>query len=392
MTGLLSGVKVLEMANVISGPYGGMLLADLGAEVIKVEMPGAGDPFRKWAGDDKAILPAFAAYNRGKKSITINVKTEAGRELYLKLASDVDVVLENFRPGTLDRFCVGYDEVVKRNPKVIYCSATGMGNKGPYRDRPTYDAIAQALSGLWSQFTDLENPEAVGPPMSDQLTGLFTAYGILGALVSRSLSGKGRKIDVSMLSASLAFQPLVVADYLQKGVVADKTSRSHRSQSYAFVASDGLPFAIHLSSPPKFWRGLLKALEREDLAEDSRFAVKTDRIANYGVLRTELQKVVGEQPRAYWLDRLTQYDVPSGPIYTIAETLSDPQVDTLQMVRTFGDGERAMPLVGYAVDYTGTPDESQRPVPELGEHTEEILGNLEYGEDEITTLRESGAI
>ncbi|MCZ6564207.1 MAG: CaiB/BaiF CoA-transferase family protein, partial [Deltaproteobacteria bacterium] len=182
---LLKKIKVLEMAHVISGPYAGMLLADLGADVIKVEMPGTGDYFRIWDGKDDAIRPSFAAYNRGKRSVTINVQTQSGQELYLRLASKVDVVLENFRPGTLERFGVGYEAIREENPDVIYCSLTGMGPTGPYKHRPTYDAIAQAMSGLWSQLTDMDRPEPVGPAISDQLSGLYAAYGILGALVSR---------------------------------------------------------------------------------------------------------------------------------------------------------------------------------------------------------------
>ncbi|MDP2619994.1 MAG: CaiB/BaiF CoA-transferase family protein [Hyphomicrobiales bacterium] len=389
---MLSGLKVLEMANVISGPYGAMLLGDLGAEVIKVEMPGAGDPFRKWAGGGEGIRPSFAAFNRGKKSVTINVKSNRGREAYLRLASKVDVVIDNFRPGTLDGFGVGYDEIYKTNPTVIYCAATGMGPTGPYRDRPTYDAIAQAMSGLWSQLTDMQDPEPVGPPMSDQLTGLFAAYGILGSLVSRSLSGKGRKIDVSMLSASVAFQPLAIAEYLLSGVIPDKTSRPHASQSYAFVASDGLPFAIHLSSPPKFWRSLLKAVNRPDLAEDPRFLDKADRVRNYGVLRQELSKLFSTRPRREWLDVLGASDVPAGPILNIAEALSDPQVESLNMVKTFGKGHRALPLAACAVGYDDSIDEAERPVPLLGEHTVQVLSELGYEESEIHRMKDDGAI
>lgn len=393
MQAMLSGVRVLEMANVISGPYGGMLLADLGAEVIKIEMPGNGDPFRGWSGEDGAVNPPFAAFNRGKKSVTVNVKSEEGREVYMRLAKEADVVLDNFRPGTLDRLGVGYEAIREHNPEVIYCAATGMGHVGPYRERPTYDAIAQAMSGLWSQLTDVNNPEPVGPPLSDQLTGLFAAYGILGALVSRGLTGKGRKIDVSMLGASLAFQPLAVADFLLSEKVADKTSRAHISQSYAFVASDGLPFAVHLSSPPKFWQSLLAAVERPDLADDPRFAKKPARVAGYDELRAELQKEFVKLPRQEWLDILASNDVPSGPIYTIDEALSDPQVKALDLVRTFGAGSRATTLAGCAVSYEDSPrDEADKPVPYLGEHNETILIGLGYSTQDIERLQGDGAI
>lgn len=393
MTAMLNGIKVLEMANVISGPYGGMLLADLGAEVIKVEMPGLGDPFRNWSGEDAAVNSAFAAFNRGKKSITINVKAEQGRELYLSLAAQVDVVLDNFRPGVLDKLGVGYEAVSMMNPKVVYCGASGMGTVGPYRDRPTYDAIAQAMSGLWSQLSDVSDPEPVGPPLSDQLTGMFIAYGILGALVARLKTGKGRKIDVSMLGASLAFQPLAVADYQLSGKVANKSSRAHLSQSYAFIAEDGLPFAVHLSSPSKFWLALLDTLNCRELADEPRFVTKNDRVAHYDELRHELQMRFSARPRAEWLAVLVAHGVPAGPIYTIDEALRDPQVEAIKMVQVFGSGDRATPLVGYGFDDPDRPhDEAQRPVPKLGEHTEAILSGLGYDQAEIEHLKQNGII
>src|SRR5215218_9644977 len=210
----LTGVRIVEMANVISGPYTGMLLADLGADVIRVEMPGSGDVFRLWDGTAGAMRPQFAAYNRGERSITINVRHEGGREAYLRLAATADVVLENFRPGTLDRMGVGYDEVRAENPSVIYCNITGMGLSGPSHDRPTYDAIGQALSGLWSQLTDMQNPEPVGPPLCDQLASLYAVYGVLAALFSREKTGRGQRLEASMLGAGLAFETTPVADYL----------------------------------------------------------------------------------------------------------------------------------------------------------------------------------
>ena len=380
------------MAHVISGPYAGMLLADLGADVIKVEMPGTGDYFRIWDGKDAAIRPSFAAYNRGKRSVTINVQTQSGQELYLRLASKVDVVLENFRPGTLERFGVGYEAIREKNPDVIYCSLTGMGPTGPYKHRPTYDAIAQAMSGLWSQLTDMDRPEPVGPAISDQLSGLYAAYGILGALVSRFLGGRGQKLDVSMLGAGLAFQSTPVAERLMLGVIADKLSRAHRSQSYAFVASDGLPFAVHLSTPQKFWQGLAETAGRPELVEDPRFKTKAGRVENYEVLREILAGIFKSRPRAEWLAKLEERDVPSAPIYNVAEALDDPQVQHLGMSETFGEGARAIKLVGFPVAYSGSPCKPDLPVPYVGEHNENIFGELGYNSSDLGRMKEEGAI
>jgi crotonobetainyl-CoA:carnitine CoA-transferase CaiB-like acyl-CoA transferase len=374
---MLAGIRVVEMANVISGPFAGMLLADLGADVVKVEMTGTGDPFRTWAGEGPAISPAFAAYNRGKRSIELDVKTPRGRENYLHLAANADVVIENFRPGALDRAGVGYEALKERAPRLVYCSISGMGQTGPYRDLPTFDGIAQAMSGLWSQLVEMDTPDPVGPPISDQLTGLYAAYGVLGALVSRVTTGLGRRIDVSMLGASIAFQPHGVADYLLTGAIADKSSRARVSQSFAFVCADGLPLAIHLSSPPKFWLALLAAIDRKELVDHPDYASKAMRERNYEQLRQELATVFSTKDRSHWLERLIDNDVPCGPLNTVAEAMTDPQAMALRMARTFGRGKRAMPLVGYAIDDPQRPeDEPDRPVPLLGEHTAQILEEL----------------
>lgn len=393
MPGPLQGIKVLEMANVISGPYAGMLLADLGCEVIKVELPGTGDIFRQWDASSGAMSPSFAAYNRGKRSVTLDVRTPGGREVYLRLAAWADVIIENFRPGTLERLGIGYDAVRERNPRVIYCSITGLGSTGPYRNRPTFDAIAQALSGLWSQLTDLKAPEPVGPALADQLAGLFAAYGILGALLGRQFTGEGQKLEVSMLAAAMAFQASTLADYLMTGAVADKLSRARRSQSYAFVASDGLPFAIHLSTPEKFWRALLDVVERPELADDPRFKTKADRIRNYRELHQVLSEVFRTRPREEWLAKLEAHDVPAAPIYTVAEAVADPQVQHLQLVRSYGAGERRVQLVGCPVRFGQGPwDEELLPPPHVGEHTEAVLQELGYSPAEIEQLRQEGAI
>ena len=392
MAGPLPGIRVLEMANFISGPYAAMLLADLGADVVKVELPGTGDPFRGWGEREGAVRPQFAAYNRGKKSVTLDVRNELGRDVYRKLAATADVVIENFRPGTAERMGIGYESLREANPRLVYCAVTGMGSSGPAAHRPTYDAIGQAMSGLWSVFTDLRDPATIGPPLSDLLTGLYAAYGILGALVERERTGCGQRLEASMLSASIAFLAEPVANYLLEGEVSHQTSRPRRSQSYAFVASDGLPLAIHLSSPPKFWEALLDALERKDLAADPRFRSKADRVRNYDALRAELAAVFRTRPRAEWLELLERRDVPAAPIKDIAEALADPQVQHLGMARTFGEGKRAVRLVGYPVAFDGTPAEPGLPPPDLGEHTAEVLAAMGYGAADVERLRAEGAV
>lgn len=385
---MLAGVRIIEMANIISGPFAGMVLADMGADVIKVEAPGRGDPFRLWSGSDDGIAPSFAAYNRGKRSLMLDTRSEAGRKAYVRLVASADVVLDNFRPGVLDQSGIGPKRLCEEFPGLIYCSISGLGSTGPDRDLPTFDAIAQARSGLWSQLTDLGAPEAVGPPISDQLTGLYAAQAILGALVARGLNGgKGQHIEVSMLGASLAFQPHAVAEYLAQGKIPDRASRAHVSQSYAFVTADGKALAIHLSSQPKFWAALLEALDRPDLDSDPRFNPRKRRHENYDALRDELQRTIGMRPRGDWLKLLQAADVPCAPIHRLDEALADPQTQAQNLVSVFGRAERAIQLVSRGfVTTAALPDPADRPVPLLGEHSVEILRECGLEDSELGAL------
>ena len=392
MPGPLAGLRVLEMANVITGPYAGSLLADLDAEVIKVEMPGTGDLFRYWSGGRSQISPPFAAFNRNKKSVTIDVRKPEGAACYLKLAASVDVVIENFRPGTLDRLGVGYAAVRDLNPGIVYCSISGVGSTGPDSHRPTYDAIVQARSGLWSQFTDVDHPEPVGPAMSDQLTGVYTAYGILGALMYREHTGEGQYLETSMLAVTMAFQTSPVALALLEGLQNDKWSRATRSQTYAFIASDGLPLAVHLSTPDKFWRGLCTTVGRTDLIDDERYAQKSGRIAHYHDLLAELTPEFAAKPREYWITALQDADVPVAPINTVAEALADEQVAEIGILQEYGDGDDRLLLAGSPISYARSQPQSRGGTPRVGEHTDAILSAVGVPADELARLKQSSVI
>jgi len=280
--GALDGITILEFANYVSGPFAGMLLADLGATVIKLEHPGAGDPFRGWGKVDYS--PTFGAINRNKKSVTIDLKTAAGRSMVQSLAASADVVIENFRPGTMDRLGLGYDTLSKHNPRLIYCSITGFGAEGPYRDRPGYDTVGQAVSGLLSLLTERSAPRPMGISLSDHLAGTFACYGILAALVARNATGKGQKVETSLIEATLSFIGENAANFFEDGEVPSRATRTKRAQVFAFTAGDGLPFVIHLSSPPKFWTGLLRVVERPELDRDERFKSRAARMKNYDAL------------------------------------------------------------------------------------------------------------
>ena len=390
MSSLLSGIRVIEMANVITGPYAGLILADLGAEVIKVELPKKGDPFRWWGSD--VLSAPFTAVNRGKKSVTIDVKQSEGRTIYVELCKSSDVVIENFRPGVLDDYGVGYTVVSGYNPGLVYCSISGLGAGETSRNRPVFDSVIEGMGGLWSQLMDRSDPKPLGPPFADQIASLYAAAGILAGLVRRGVTGKGSRVSTTMLGTSLDFQFVATADYLMNGRVADSMSRARRSQSFAFVGSDKKPFTVHLSSPVKFWDALLTAINRTDLAQDSRFIEHGQRIQHFDELREELSRVFEQRPREDWLQILESHGVPTAPINTIGEALKQPQVAELELLQQFGESERELHLIGSPIsdgrDRTGV----RLPPPQLGEHNLEIFGALGYDQEALDSLGRSSAI
>lgn len=387
---LLTGIRIVETASVITGPLAGMLLADLGADVVKVEAP-TGDPFRRWQADSDDIRPAFAAYNRGKRSVALNLKDESGRVLFTELVASADVVIENSRPGVMEKLGLGWDALRKVNPRLVYCYVSGMGTVGPERDRPTYDAVAQAMSGLWSQFTDLDSPESVGPPMADQLTGMYAAMSILAGLHHRDAVGEGVRVEVSMLASCMAFQTAAVADVTIDDAVVTKTSRSRYSQSYAFKGADGKPFTVHLSTPQKFWRALCDAIETPQLADDPRFAEKAGRITGYDELHRLLEEVFLTRSRDEWLAVLVAHDVPAAPILTVEEAVRHPQVLALDIIDRDG-AERMRGLVRSPVSVNGSHCVANRPPPRLGEDTSALLDELQVSAAKQSRLHAAGSV
>lgn len=388
---VLKGVLVLEMGTFITGPYTGMLLGDLGAEVIKIERPGAGDPFRSFQGG--LYSPHFRAYNRNKKSLTLNLSSEAGKDIFRRLVQRADVFIENFRPGVTDKLGISEENLRPVNERLVYCSITGFGHEGPYRHRPSYDTVAQGLSGLISMLLDTEDPKMVGPAFSDGLTGLYACYGVLGALFERERTGVGRKVDATMLESTMSFLTEPFSSYFATGRPPGPYTRPMVSQSYAFVCQDELLLAIHLSSPEKFWMALVEAVEGEELAQDPRFDSREKRIENYLDLQSELAKVFRAKPRKYWLERLEECDVPFTPVYTTEQLVEDPHVrylDTFYEVEHPTEGQ--VKGIKRPIFYDGERDDDVMPPPAIGEHTEEILGELGCSLEEIESLREAAAI
>lgn len=392
MAGALAGITVLEVASYVAGPYAGVLLADMGATVIKIEAPPDGDPFRSWS--DAGFSPTFASVNRNKQSVVLDLRQPAGRDAFLRLADGADVIVENLRPGVVDRLGIGYETVAARNPRLVYCLLSGFGQDGPYRDRPGYDTIGQAMSGLLSLLTDRDDPRPMGISLSDHLTGLFAAYGILTALVARGRSGQGQIVETSLLRATTAFLAENAARYFAGGRVPDRGARTRLAQVYAFRAGDGLPFVVHLSSPPKFWQGLVAAVERPDLLTDPRFVDRPARQRHYPELQALLSDVFATAPREHWLERMLARDVPCAPLNTLEEAFADPQVQHLNMVQEVTHPRHGtMRLAANAVTLSGTPpDEPAAPPPALGEHTAAVLRAGGLSDAEVATLRAAGVI
>jgi crotonobetainyl-CoA:carnitine CoA-transferase CaiB-like acyl-CoA transferase len=390
MPGPLHGIVVLELASFIAGPYAGMLLADLGADVIKVESPD-GDPFRGW--DTGAESPAFWAYNLGKRGIALNLREPAAIDITKQLITQADVLLENMRPGAMDRLGLGFAAASAINPRLVYASITGFGATGPYRDRPAYDGIGQALSGLLSLLSDRKSVQPIGPNFSDSLAGVFAAYGVLAALMARNETGRGQHVETSLLAATLGFLVAPATETLTGRPAPGPLSRPTSSQTYAWLAADGLPFTVHLSSPPKFWEGLARAAGRPDLLDDPRFRTRQGRRAHYAELRDELADVFRTKPRQEWLDRLLAEDVPCAPVYDMQQVFQDPQVQHLGL-RTSIERQAGRPIetISSPLVYSDTPSPPPGPPPALGEHTTAILTDLGYTAEQLESLHEARVI
>jgi formyl-CoA transferase len=387
MTAVLQGVRVVELGTMITAPLAGMMLADLGAEVVKVEPP-AGDPFRSFRGG--LYSPHFVAYNRGKRSIRLDLRQDAGREIALKLIARADVLLENYRAGVMARLGLGPDVLEAANPKLIHCSITGFGADGPYSERPAYDAVGLAISGIASLLLDPEHPQACGPTIPDNATGMFACSGILGALYERERTGRGRRVEINMLEAAIAFIPDPFANHTQLAIKNDPLTRVASSHSFAFRCADGKLLAVHLSSQPKFWEGMLTALGRTELAQDPRFASREARIKNYVELTHVLAEVYAKKPRADWMTLLEANDVPFAPVHNIEDVLEDPQVKhlgTFHTVRHPTEGD--VVAIHRPVTIDGAREAHDLPAPTLGEHSGAVLAELGYDAGAIARLRDA---
>lgn len=391
MAQALDGIRILDLSNYIAGPFAAMLLADMGAAVVKIENTNGGDPFRKWGREPRMYSPLFRSYNRNKRAMTLNLRHAEGKEVFLRMVEEADVVIENYRPGVMDRLELGYERLSQLNPRLIYCGISAFGQTGPYREKPGFDTLGQCLSGLLSQIIDPQKPAPPGLAFSDHLGGMFACYGVLTALMAREKTGKGQKVETSLMEASMAFIGRSIIQYFATGDIPNVESRGRSAGVYALLAGDDLPFVVHLSHLNKFFVGLTRAIERPELADDPRFREHQDRLTNYDDLKALLQETVRAKPRAHWLEALSRNDVANAPINRLDEVFADPQVQHLDRIMELRHPRHGkMHTVRSGVNLSETPARVSALPPELGEHTAEVLRELGYSQERIDQLAEAG--
>jgi len=387
---ILDNITVIECATFVTGPYATALLADLGARVIKIESAPDGDPYRYFA-PDPAYSFNFAHLNRNKESLVLDLKAPQGKAICLELIKTADVFVENFRPGTADRLGIGYEMLKALNPKLVYCSISAFGQSGPYAEKPGFDTLGQAMSGLLSLLSDPNDPKVMGMAVSDYVTGLSAGYGILAALLARVNSGVGCRVETSLLQATLSFIGETAAGYLRTGNVPNRMARVKNAHAFALVCQDGKPLAIHCSVPEKFWLALLNATERMDIAADERFKSRDARRQNYEALEQTLVPTFKTKTRVDWLKILEAHDVPAVPLYDVAEVLGDPQVKHLGLIEEVEHPVAGkLKFVGGPVRFDNLAKDQAAPPPLVGEQSENILRALGHDDAAIKELVTQG--
>ena len=391
----LTGVRVLDVSQVMAGPYCCMLLADLGADVIKIEPPGTGDQTRgamgfKMKGSDSM---GFLNMNRNKRSVTLNLKSKACKEVFFRLVKTADILVENYRPGVMKKLGIDYPTLKNINPGLVYASISGFGQTGPWANRPGFDLMAQAMSGVMSVTGYPDGPPVkAGVPVADIGCALFAVYGILSAYIGKTKSGEGQFIDASLFDSALAFSIWDTAQYWGTGIEPYKLgTANHMSAPYqAMRASNG--YFVMGATNQKLWALLCDKINRNELVEDDRFKTNPLRLANREELAEELEKSFITKTSEEWVDLLLSGGIPAGPINTYPEAFNSEHGKHRQMRMEIDHPvEGKIPNIGFAVKLSGTPQQIQRHPPLLGEHTNELLAELGFSDDEFKKLAEGGA-
>ncbi|KMK68539.1 CaiB/BaiF CoA-transferase family protein [Puniceibacterium sp. IMCC21224] len=373
--GPLAGVKVLDFSRILSGPYASMVLADLGAEIIKVEPIESGDETRNFPPFQGGLSHYYIALNRSKKSVSLNLKTPEGVQIAKDLAQQSDIVLENFRPGVMDRLGLGYDTLRALNERLIYCSITGFGTNSPHGDKPAFDIVAQALSGVMSVNREPgQPPNKLGLPLGDMAGSIFSVFGLLAALFERNSTGRGKHIEVAMLDSLIAMQGYLSQIYFVTGQSPQPVGTQHPSivPYGSFPTSDDHVIVACLTE--RFWHNFARCLDREDLIKDPRFALYAERLANRAALEPIIHARMTQDSTAYWLERLEQFDVPSAPILSIGEALEQDHVAQQGLIETVTHPQIGeMKLVRGPIRFDGVGPAKATAPSLLGENTADVL-------------------
>ncbi|QDY69486.1 CaiB/BaiF CoA transferase family protein [Qingshengfaniella alkalisoli] len=393
--GPLSGVKVLDFSRILSGPYASMVLADLGADIIKVEPLGTGDETRNFPPFQGALSHYYIALNRSKKSIALNLKSPEGAAIAKELAQQSDIVLENFRPGVMDRLGLGYEQLRADNERLIYCSITGFGTDSPHGDKPAFDIVAQALSGIMSVNCEPgQPPNKLGIPMGDMAGSIFSLFGMLAALHERNTTGHGRHVEIAMLDSLIALQGYLSQIYFVTGQDPQPVGTQHPSivPYGSFPTRDGHVIVACLTE--RFWQNFARSLEREELIADPRFAIYEQRLKNRDALTPIVHERMTQDTTGYWLKRLSDFDVPNAPILSVGEALEQPHVTARGLVERVSHPDAGeLNIVRGPIRFDGQGPSPASSPSLLGENTREILQSaLGYSDDCISRLLDSGSV
>jgi crotonobetainyl-CoA:carnitine CoA-transferase CaiB-like acyl-CoA transferase len=389
----LHGLRVLDVTQVMAGPFCAMMLADMGADVIKVEPPG-GDSTRQMPGAVGADSPSFNAVNRGKRSIVVNLKSDEGRAVFLRLSASTDILIENYRPGVMAALGFGYQALAQMNPRLIYASISGYGQTGPQRGKGGFDLIAQGVAGIMS-ITGEPNgaPVKAGVPLTDLSAGLFALVGILASLENRHRTGTGQHIDTSLVDAGVALSVWEATEYFSGMGVPDALGSAHRMNApyQAIRCADG--YITLGAANERLFRRLAEVLGHADWTLRSEFADNASRVRNRQALADRIESITSQQPRAHWLALLEANDIPCGPINDYAQVFADPQVVAREMVvETEHPTLGHLRTLGSPIKMSATPPDVSRRAPMLGEHTDTVLAEAGFDEREIQVLRQTGAV
>lgn len=390
----LTGIKIVDLTRILAGPFCTMLLGDMGADVIKIEPPGEGDPLRTQGAIKDGLSWYFASFNRNKKSLTLDLYSKEGKEILASLIRQSDVVVDNFRPGVMEKMGFPYTRLKELKPDIIYCDITGFGTTGPYKDRPAFDFIIQAMSGFMSlNNKEGAEPMRVAPPISDLIAGLYAAFGIVATLYYKVKTGKGEEVQTSLMDGLISFFGFMSSNFLATGELPLRTGNDHPivAPYGIFKATDG-DLAIAPSNE-QVYQKFLVALGLTHLNDDPDFATNDQRMINRERINAIVQEKIGTGTHDYWVDYLNRAGIPCGIIMNLKEVFQDPQVLHQEMVlEVEHPGHGKVRMTGFPVKVGSTPCKLRLPAPRLGEHTDEILKSLNFNQESIKKLRENGVI